>query len=75
MRRFGPSFDNYAQKVPLFLPNFFGTGYASPPASQPEKQFSWDQYRRNREYRALIGTMGALAVVWLRMWVRSRYGW
>jgi protein-S-isoprenylcysteine O-methyltransferase Ste14 len=72
--RFGTVFDNYAQKVPLFLPNFFSSGDASSPASEAEPQFSWPQYRRNREYRALIGTIGGLAVVWLRMWVRRRYG-
>jgi protein-S-isoprenylcysteine O-methyltransferase Ste14 len=72
--RFGSVFDNYAQKVPLFLPNFFSGGNASSPASEAEQQFSWPQYRRNREYRALIGTIGGLAVVWLRMWVRRRYG-
>jgi protein-S-isoprenylcysteine O-methyltransferase Ste14 len=72
--RFGTLFDNYAQKVPLFLPNVFSSGYTSLPASVTEKQFSWPQYGRNREYRALIGTIGALVIVWLRMWFRRRYG-
>jgi Phospholipid methyltransferase len=73
--RFGVPFDNYAQKVPLFLPNFFSSGYsAAPPGTGIEQQFSWPQYRKNREYQALIGTIGALAIVWLRMWVRRRYG-
>jgi protein-S-isoprenylcysteine O-methyltransferase Ste14 len=72
--RFGTVFDTYAQKVPLFLPNFFSGGNASLPASEAEQQFSWPQYRRNREYRALIGTIGGLAVVWLRMWIKIRYG-
>jgi protein-S-isoprenylcysteine O-methyltransferase Ste14 len=67
--RFGTLFDNYARKVPLFLPKFFSSGY-----SGTEQQFSWPQYRRNREYQALIGTIGALAIVWLRMWVRRRCG-
>ena len=72
--RFGAVFDNYAQRVPLFLPNFFGAGYVSPPGSAQEQEFSWPQYNRNREYRALIGTIGGFAFVWLRMWVRRRYG-
>jgi hypothetical protein len=73
--RFGTSFENYAQKVPLFFPTLLGGGYQSSPGTAMGQNFSWDQYGRNREYRALIGTIGALAVVWLRMWVRSRYGW
>jgi protein-S-isoprenylcysteine O-methyltransferase Ste14 len=72
--RFGAVFDNYAQRVPLFLPSFLGAGYAPASNSGPEQQFSWTQYRRNREYRALIGTIGALAFVWLRMWIRRRCG-
>jgi hypothetical protein len=73
--RFGTSFENYAQKVPLFFPTLLGGGYQGSPETGMGQNFSWDQYGRNREYRALIGTIGALAVVWLRMWVRSRYGW
>jgi hypothetical protein len=73
--RFGTSFENYAQKVPLFFPTLLGGGYQGSPDTGMGQNFSWDQYGRNREYRALIGTIGALAVVWLRMWVRSRYGW
>jgi hypothetical protein len=73
--RFGTSFENYARKVPLFFPTLLSGGYQGSPDTGMGQNFSWDQYGRNREYRALIGTIGALAVVWLRMWVRSRYGW
>jgi protein-S-isoprenylcysteine O-methyltransferase Ste14 len=73
--RFGTSFESYAQKVPLFFPTLLGGGYESSSETGREQYFSWDQYGRNREYRALIGTIGALAVVSLRMWVRSCYGW
>jgi protein-S-isoprenylcysteine O-methyltransferase Ste14 len=73
--RFGASFDSYAQKVPLFFPTLLGGGYEGSSETAKEQHFSWDQYLRNREYRALIGTVGALAIVWLRMWARSRYGW
>jgi protein-S-isoprenylcysteine O-methyltransferase Ste14 len=72
--RFGALFDSYARKVPLFLPNFLTTGYMTPPAPASENQFSWPQYGRNREYRALIGTIAGFAVVWVRMLVRRRYG-
>jgi protein-S-isoprenylcysteine O-methyltransferase Ste14 len=73
--RFGASFDSYAQRVPLFFPTLLGGGYEGSSQTRQEQHFSWDQYLRNREYRALIGTVGALAIVWLRMWARSRYGW
>jgi Phospholipid methyltransferase len=73
--RFGASFDSYARKVPLFFPPLLGRGYEGSAEAGKEQRFSWDQYGRNREYRALIGTIGALAIVWLRIWVRSRYGW
>lgn len=72
--KFGAAFQEYAASVPLFFPNVFSSGK---PASEgkPRKTFSWQQYRRNREYKALIGTVGALGIVWLRMWLRSRYGY
>jgi protein-S-isoprenylcysteine O-methyltransferase Ste14 len=73
--RFGTVFDEYAAKVPLFLPDFFGTGYMQPQAAKSSEAFSWQLYRRNREYKALIGTIAALAVVWLRMWLERRYGY
>jgi protein-S-isoprenylcysteine O-methyltransferase Ste14 len=72
--RYGSEFDAYAERVPLFWPR--------PPkaASDAGKTsadagFSWPQYRRNREYQAVIGTVGALALVCLRMIVRRRTGW
>jgi protein-S-isoprenylcysteine O-methyltransferase Ste14 len=66
---FAPAYDAYAAQVPLFFPVLTarGTGTA---ASAP---FSWAQYRRNREYKALIGTLLGLAVVWLRLCLRSRF--
>ncbi|MFY9804091.1 MAG: isoprenylcysteine carboxylmethyltransferase family protein [Candidatus Acidiferrales bacterium] len=73
--RFGVIYDEYAARVPLFLPNFFDAGYVAPADGAPEKVFSWAQYRRNREYQALIGTIAGLAVVWLRMWLHQRYGY
>jgi hypothetical protein len=75
--RFGREFDEYAAKVPLFFPRAYGGGerkVAEIRAAQGDSGFSWAQYRRNREYRALVGTIGALGMVWLRMWIRARYG-
>jgi Phospholipid methyltransferase len=72
---FGLVFDEYAARVPLFFPAFTDTS-SEPPSSKVSRTagFSWAQYRRNREYQALIGTIAGLGIVWLRMWFRSRYG-
>ena len=72
--KFGVAFQQYSSSVPLFFPKVFSTA-ALPSESEPKKTFSWQQFRRNREYKALIGTIGALAIVWLRMWLRGRYGY
>jgi len=74
--RFGLEFDAYAARVPLFFPKLFaGSAPAAPKAHQSDEAFSWAQYRRNREYRALLGAVGAMGMVWLRMWIRARFGY
>jgi protein-S-isoprenylcysteine O-methyltransferase Ste14 len=74
--RFGTEFDTYAARVPLFFPKLFA-GNASAPTStrDSDEAFSWAQYRRNREYRAFLGTVAAMGMVWLRMWIRARFGY
>lgn len=76
-KRFGAAFEAYAARVPLFFPSFRGPrGEASPTAEALRANaFSWAQYRRNREYQALLGTLGGLGIVWLRMWIRARFGY
>ena len=78
--RFGPDFDAYAARVPLFFPSIFASGGShstSKPAANDEANggFSWAQYRRNREYRALFGAIAAMAMVCLRMYIRGRFGY
>lgn len=78
--RFGPDFDAYASRVPLFFPSIFASGGSQSPAKSPlngeaNGGFSWAQYRRNREYRALLGTIGAMTMVGLRMYIRARIGY
>jgi protein-S-isoprenylcysteine O-methyltransferase Ste14 len=68
-KRFGAPFDEYAKRVPLFFPSL--TAKSSGPAAS----FSWDQYSRNREYRALIGTALGVGVMCLRMYIRRRLGY
>ena len=72
--KFGAAFQEYAASVPLFFPSIFRAAKRRADGQTP-KDFSWQQYRRNREYKAFIGTVGALAIVWLRMWLRTRYGY
>lgn len=45
---FGPEFDAYALRVPLFFP-----GLARGPGAT--ERFRWEIYRRNREYNVAIG--------------------
>lgn len=72
--RYGPAFEAYAAIVPLFLPRLTPGSLASAPQSAPRQPFSWPQYRRNREYQALIGVLAGLGILWLRMWLRMRFG-
>src|ERR1700747_1382859 len=78
--RFGQDFNAYASRVPLFFPSIFASrGWQSPVESTRDDngdgRFSWAQYRRNREYRALLGAVGAMGMVWLRMWIHARFGY
>jgi len=77
--RFGTDFNDYATRVPLFFPNPFASGKSRTPNSGTNGEanggFSWAQYRRNREYRALFGAIAAMAMVCLRMYIRARFGY
>jgi protein-S-isoprenylcysteine O-methyltransferase Ste14 len=69
--QYGAAFEDYAKSVPLFWPRISsgnaavrmpgGTGTERPGANQAG--FSFAQYRRNREYRAAIGTILLLLVM------------
>ena len=73
--RFGAVFNDYAASVPLFFPRMAALRTKSSQISPPQKAFSWPQYRRNREYSALLGTLAGLGVMSLRMWIRRRFGY
>jgi protein-S-isoprenylcysteine O-methyltransferase Ste14 len=64
--RFGAEFASYAARVSAFFP--------WPSAERPAGPgFSWDQYLRNHEYRAALGTLVAMGVLVLRMWLLARF--
>jgi Phospholipid methyltransferase len=73
--RFGAAFEQYAASVPLFFPwprNKRRAARARPRGEND--RFSRAQYLKNREYKAAIGTIVGLAILFLRMWVRRRWG-
>jgi hypothetical protein len=48
---FPKDYEDYEKKVPLFFPSL-------KPHRPPEKrQFSWGLYKKNREYRAILGAV------------------
>lgn len=74
--RFGAAFEQYAQIVPLFIPQIVSPGrLADLNDPQQPHDFSWGQFRKNREYQAAIGTIAGIGAVALRMWVRRRCGY
>jgi Phospholipid methyltransferase len=74
-RRFGPAFDEYSANVPLFLPQLASRKSGAWKMLPPPKAFSGALYRRNREYNALIGTLIGIGLLWVRMWLRRRWGY
>jgi protein-S-isoprenylcysteine O-methyltransferase Ste14 len=68
-KRFGAAFDEYAKRVPLFFPSIVAR------SSGQATSFSWAQYSRNREYKALVGTLLGVGVMVIRMYIRRRFGY
>jgi protein-S-isoprenylcysteine O-methyltransferase Ste14 len=58
--RYDAAFDEYAARVPLFWPRLTA-------ASAGREDFSWELYRRNREYQAALGTAAGLLLLWGKM--------
>jgi protein-S-isoprenylcysteine O-methyltransferase Ste14 len=56
---YGAAFDEYARRVPLFWPRAT--------RGSVQGSFSWDLYRRNREYQALAGATIAFAILVAKM--------
>ncbi len=66
------AFDAYVARAPIFFP-WFSRAAQSGDAG-PGSSFSWPQYRRNREYQALLGAIAGIGLLFLRMWLRLRFG-
>ncbi len=56
LRRSFPEFEEYARTVPRLLPRLRGKTGA-------QGSFSWELYRRHREYNALLGAAGMMAAL------------
>lgn len=63
---FGDAFEDYARRVPLFLPWKVMSG-----RGRGEGRFTWNQYWRNREYNAVLGFCGAVALLFLIKYLRG----
>lgn len=68
-KRFGSKFHEYANRVPLFFPAIVAR------SSGDSASFSWTQYSRNREYKALIGTLLGVGVMVIRIYIHHRFGY
>lgn len=75
-KRFGVAFDEYASHVPLFFPRVAPRQSGRSRAEHREgKSFSWALYLRNREYKALVGTLIGIVLLCVRMWLRWHWGY
>lgn len=66
---FGERFRHYAAHVPAFAPRL--TPYRAPDA--PGEGFTFVQYRRNREWEALLGAVAGFGFLAAKLWISGRY--
>jgi protein-S-isoprenylcysteine O-methyltransferase Ste14 len=64
LRRTFPEFEEYAHRVPRMLPRF--TAHSSEEKESPAG-FSLELYLKHREYNALLGAVGMLAALIVKM--------
>jgi hypothetical protein len=58
-----PEFDEYARRVPRMFPRITPRG----DKSDASTGFSWDLYLKHREYNALLGAVGMMAGLIVKM--------
>ena len=63
--RYGGDFEEFSRRVPAFWPRLTVEGRS--PAN-----FSWNRYKKNREYQAAAGAAVAIALLAARMWLRAK---
>lgn len=63
---FGPAFEHYAARVPLFIPWRRRSSASGEPG-----RFSWGQYWRNREYNAFLGFGAAVGLLFFIKYLRG----
>jgi len=61
-REFGDAYERYARSVPLLLPRLRASGGGG--------TFEWRQYRKNREYEALVGYVAGMIFLAFKIWLR-----
>jgi hypothetical protein len=59
-----PQYEEYARRVPQFLPRL--------PRASSAQRFSYAIYQRNKEYKALLGLLWAYAFLVLKAIFASR---
>lgn len=60
LREHFPQFEDYARRVPRFLPRLL-------PSERSRGAFSWELYWKHREYNATLGAAAMLAVLMAKM--------
>ena len=73
--RFGSIFDEYAARVPLFLPNFFDAGYVPPADYHAGQNILLGSISPQPRIQSPNRHNRRPAIVWLRMWLHRRYGY
>jgi protein-S-isoprenylcysteine O-methyltransferase Ste14 len=61
LRKTFPGFEEYIRHVPRLLPKLSGFGNGT-------GAFSWDLYRKHREYNAVLGTAAVMAALVAKLW-------
>jgi protein-S-isoprenylcysteine O-methyltransferase Ste14 len=69
LRQTFPEFDEYARRVPRMWPRF--TPHSSDEKESPDRS-SWDLYLKHREYKALLGAVGMMAALIVKMTMLRR---
>src|SRR5216683_1560682 len=64
LRRTFPEFEEYARRVPRMFPRL---AHGSSASAEGSSGFSWDLYLKHREYNALLGALGMMAALAVRI--------